>query len=94
MWDVIFKLGASAAGTEYCEWVQAGIAVYIPHRKYQVKLHSWPCFSATYAAAIAHRNRLFRLYKHNKSSASEVEIRQASNGYKKVLEGTKLAYAN
>ena len=35
-WEDIFKLGASAA-SEFCEWVQVGIDVYIPHRKYQVK---------------------------------------------------------
>ena len=30
----IFKLGAFAAASEFCEWVQFGIDVYIPHRKY------------------------------------------------------------
>ena len=45
-WDDIFKLSASAAASEFCEWVQIGIDVYIPHRKYQVKPHSspWPQF--------------------------------------------------
>ena len=38
----IFQLGASAAASEFCEWVQVGIDVYIPHRKYQVKCHSSP----------------------------------------------------
>ena len=41
-WEDIFKLGASAAASEFCEWVQAGIDVYIPHCKYQVKPHSSP----------------------------------------------------
>ena len=41
-WEDIFKLCASAAASEFCEWVQVGIDVYIPHRKYQVKLHSSP----------------------------------------------------
>ena len=36
-WEDIFKLSASAAVSEFCEWVQVGIDVYIPHRKYQVK---------------------------------------------------------
>ena len=36
-WEDIFKLSASAAVSECCEWVQVGIDVYIPHRKYQVK---------------------------------------------------------
>ena len=41
-WEGIFKLGASAAASEFCEWVQAGIDVYIPHCKYHVKSHSSP----------------------------------------------------
>ena len=32
--EYIFKLSASAAGTEFCELVQVGIDVYIPHCKY------------------------------------------------------------
>ena len=34
------QLGASAAASELCEWVQVGIDVCIPLRKYQVKPHS------------------------------------------------------
>ena len=63
----IFKLSASAAATEFCEWVQVGIDVYIPHHKYQVKPHSSPWFSAAFAAAIAHRNHFFPLSQQNKS---------------------------
>ena len=44
-WEDIFKLSASSAASEFCEWVQVGIDVYIPHRKYQVKLHSSLWFS-------------------------------------------------
>ena len=58
-WEDIFKLGASAATSGFCEWVQVGIDVYIPHRKYQVKSHSSPWFSAACAAAIVHRNITF-----------------------------------
>ena len=36
-WEDIFKLVASAAASEFCEWVPVGIDVYIPHRKCQVK---------------------------------------------------------
>ena len=39
-WEDIFKLGASAADSEFCEWIQVGIDVYIPHRKYQVSFIS------------------------------------------------------
>ena len=65
-WEDIFKLGASAAASEFCEWVQVGIDVYIPHRKYQVKSHSSPWFSAACAAAIVHRNHFFHLYQREK----------------------------
>ena len=92
-WEDIFKLGAFGAASEFCEWVQVGIDVYIPHRKYQVKPHSSPWFSAACAAAIVHRNHFFRLYQQNKSCESKVKFRQASNHCKRVLEAAKLAYA-
>ena len=41
-WENIFKLSASAAGSEFCKWV----------RMYQVKPHSSPWLSAACAAAI------------------------------------------
>ena len=90
----IFKLGASAAASEFCEWIQVGIDVYVPHRKYQVKSHSSPWFSAAFAAAIVQRNHFFRLYQREKSSDSNAKFRQASNRCKKVLEAAKLVYAN
>ena len=93
-WEDIFKLSASAAASEFCEWVQVGIDVYIPHRKYQVKLHSSPWFSAACAAAIVHRNHFFSLYQREKSSDSKVKFRLASNRCKRVLEAAKLTYAN
>ena len=93
-WEDIFKLGASAAASEFCEWVQVGIDVYIPHRKYQVKPHSSPWLSASCAADIARRNHFFHLYQKDKSSGSKVKFRQASNRCKRILEGAKLLYAN
>ena len=92
-WEDISKLGASAAASEFCEWVQVGIDVYIPHRKYQVKPHLSPWFSAACAAAIVHRNHVFRLYQMDKSSETKVKFRQVSNRCKRVLEAAKLAYA-
>ena len=62
-WEDIFKLNASDATSEFCEWVQVGIDVCIPHFKYQVKPHSPPWFS------------VFRLFQQNKSI---VKFRQAS----------------
>ena len=93
-WEDIFNLVASAAASEFCEWVQVGINLYIPHRKYQVKPHSSAWFSAACAAAIVHRNHFFCLRQKDKSSASKVKFRQASNRCKRVLEAAKLAYAN
>ena len=58
-WEDIFKLSASAAASEFCEWVQVGIDVYIPHRKYQVKPHLSPWFLVAFAAVILHRNHFF-----------------------------------
>ena len=94
LWQDIFKLSASAAGGELCEWVQVGIDLYIPHRKYRVKPHSSPWFLAAFDAAIVHRNHFFRLYQQNKSSESKVKFRQASNCCKRVLEAVKRACAN
>ena len=61
-WEDISKLSASVAAGEFCEWVQVGINVYIPHRKYQIKPHSYPWFSAACAAAKAHRNHFLCLH--------------------------------
>ena len=93
-WEDIFKLSASAAASEFFEWVQVGINVCIPHRKYQVKPHSSPWFSTACAAATVHRNHFFHLYQQNKSSESKVKFRQASNLWKRVLEAAKLTYAS
>ena len=75
---------------EFCEWVQVGIDVHIPHQKYQVKPHLSPWFSAASAAAIVHRNHFFHLYQQNKSSESKVKFRQASNHSKRVIEAAKI----
>ena len=83
-WEDIFKLGASTAASEFCEWVQVGIDVYIPHRKYQVKPHSSPWFSAACAAAIVHRNHFFRLYQQNKSSESKDRLVIVAKGFLKL----------
>ena len=78
-WEDVFKLSSSAAASEFFEWVQVGIDVYIPHPKYQAKPHSSPWFSAGCAAAIVHRNHFFCLYQQTKSTESKVKFRQSSN---------------
>ena len=93
-WEDIFKLSASAVASEFCEWVQVGIDVYIPHRKYQVKPHSSSWFSAACAASIVHRSHFFGMYRKDKSSESKVKFKQASNCCERVLKAAKLAYAS
>ena len=91
-WKDIFKFGASPAASELFRLVLAGIDVYIPHRKCQASLISM--FFSCLCCCIAHGNHFFRLYQKDKSSASKVKFRQARNHCKRVLEATKLAYAN
>ena len=71
----IFRLGASAAASEFCEWVRVRIDVYIPHLKYWIKALSSSWFSAACVDTIADRNHLFflRLYQGDKSSDSKVK---------------------
>ena len=74
-WEVIFKIGTSAAASEFCEWVWVGIDVYIPHRKYQIKPHSSPWFSAACSTAIVHRNHFFCVYQKDTSSEFKAQFR-------------------
>ena len=60
-WEDIFKVSGSAADSEFCEWVQVGIDVFIRHQKYQFQPHTSPCFSVACAAAIVYRNHLLNL---------------------------------
>ena len=62
-WEDIFKLSASAAASEFFEWVQVRIDVYIPHRKCQVKPHSSPWFSAACSVVIVCRNHFLLVPK-------------------------------
>ena len=89
-WKNIFKFSASAAASEFFEWVQVGIDAYIPHHKYQVKPYSSPWFSAACTAAIVHRNHFFCLYKQNKLPESKVKFKLAKNRCKRDLEAAKL----
>ena len=59
----ILKPGATVTVKFFCEWVQVGIDVYIPHLKYLAKPYLFPLFSAVFAAAIAHRNHFYHLYQ-------------------------------
>ena len=89
-WEDIFQLSASAAASDFCEWIQVGIDVYMPHCKYLVKPQSFLWFSALCAAAIVHINHFFCLHQQNKSSESKVKFGQPSNHCKRVREAVKV----
>ena len=89
----IFKLRASVAASEICEWVHFGIDALITHHKYQVNPDPSLWFLDICAAAKAH-SFFFRLYKENKFSESEVKLRQANNHCKKALEAAKFGYGS
>ena len=38
-WEDVFKASASAVASDFCEWFQVEINVYIPDSKYHVKPH-------------------------------------------------------
>ena len=52
--DQLMSLKAEQCAKELSSWIQAGIASFIPLRKF--RLNSSPWFSPACAAAIAHRN--------------------------------------
>ena len=86
-WDISFKLSAYVAASEFFEWVQVVIDVYIPHRKCQVKSHTSPCFLAACAAALVHINHFFRLHQKDKSSEYKVSCYRlviAAKGFLKL----------
>ena len=64
-WEDIFKLVASAAASEFCEWVQFEIDAYIPHRKYQVKPLSSPWFTAASLMSLISASLIYLTYLHN-----------------------------
>ena len=74
-WEDIFKLCVSATASEFCEWVQVGIDVYIAHCKHQVKPHSSSWLSAACAAFIFNGNNFFCFYQQNKFFEFKVKFR-------------------
>ena len=78
----------TVAAIEFGDWVQVGIDVYIPHHKYQVKLHSSPWFSAACAAEL---KEISFIVCPNRTTPN---IRQESNCCKRILDAAKPAYAN
>ena len=81
LWKIFYgrQCSASAAAIEFCDYVQVGINVYIPHCKHQVKPHSSPWLSVACAAAIVHRNDFFIctnkiIFQNLKKSSGKIVI--------------------
>ena len=91
-WEYIFKLNASTAASDFCEWVQVGIGVYIPHLKYQVKPPHLLGFQLLVLLpyVVCYRNHFFHLYQKDKYSESKFKFRHGSNHCKRVIEAANL----
>ena len=92
-WHSVFSLPADQCASEIMTWIQAGIDAFVPHRRYQVKPHSSPWFSPACAAAIAHRNHYFHLYRRDDSLGNKRLFVNARNHCKRVLGEAKARYA-
>ena len=92
--EALFQGNPSEMATSITEWIQTGIDIFIPHKKYQQKPNSQPWFTPECAAAICQRNHFFHKYQRNRTAenlqafkASRREcresLRQAKNRYSK-----------
>ena len=92
-WLDIFKHDATYAAKEITECVEIGIDCYIPHRKFQLKPHSSPSFTPSYAAAIAHRNHYFHQYHRNTTPEYKKLFCDSRDHCMKVLKDARSNYA-
>ena len=79
-------LGASAAASEFCEWVQVGIDVYIPQAKEKILLVSvwvpgWGFFSDDVAGNFFWNNEWIK--KNNKEKKKTEKRREKWDQLKK-----------
>ena len=84
----IFNLVTLAATSEFCEWVQIGTDVYIPHRKFQVRPHSSLWFPFVCLAVIADKTE-HRKYLRQKV-LEIVQLLYTSKTKKSILVQTNL----
>ena len=91
-WNRIFSSSVDKCACEVMSWIQSGIDAFIPHRRYQVKPHSSPWFSPACAAAIAHRNHYFHLFRRDNSPDNKRLFTLARNNCRKVLDDAKSRY--
>ena len=89
-----FKLVASAATNTFFQFVQTGVVVYDPRRKFQASPHSSLRFLTSCASSIIHKNHLLHLYQQSKTSVSNIKFRKVTNRCRRVIEYDKLVYSN
>ena len=91
LWEDIFKLGTSAAASKFCEWVRVGVD---PSWRVSCQVSFISVVFGCLCCCHYSWRSLFCLYQGEKSSDSKMELRQASDRRKRVLEAAKLSYAN
>ena len=91
--SVFFNKGASEAASYISEWILDGMDIFIPSKKYQQRPNSQPWYTPECAAAIAHRNHFFHVFRQNRSSENEAAFKAARNCCRAVLKGARSSYA-
>ena len=92
-WSSALKGNVNTAAQEVTEWIQLGMEVYIPSRRYQQKTHSQPWFSPECAAAICQRNFLFHKYQRDRTVENLSLFTAARRRCKKTLDLATDRYA-
>ena len=92
--DGIFQLKASGPSSEFCQWSQVRIDVYISHLNMGWGLTHQMVSASCSAAHVVHWNNFFCLHQQSKSSKSIFKFRQARNCCKRVFESAKFSYAH
>ena len=91
-WSDIFALPVELCAAEVSDWIQTGIDAFVPHRKYQLKSHSSPWFSPACAAAIAHRNHFFHLFRRDNSVENKRLFSASRRRCRNILRNAKNNY--
>jgi len=92
-WRSALKGNVNTAAQEVTEWIQIGMEVYIPSRRYQQKPHSQPWFSPECAAAICQRNFFFHKYQRDRTVENLSLFKAARRRCKKILDLARERYA-
>ncbi|CAI9732348.1 Hypothetical predicted protein [Octopus vulgaris] len=87
-WTNIFAKPAEACAGEVTTWISAGINIFIPARKYQLKPHSSPWSSP----AITHHNHFPHQFQRDNSAVNKQLFTNACNPSWAVIRDAKSHY--